>query len=329
MLGGAIMDYGTRPIPFLMNGFIYDDDRTYLILNNGKVDIVANKPEWKEGLAYVKSLYDAKLIDPGAFTNNPDAYSALGNNASAELLGAAAGMHPAIFVSCFGETADKKPYCYDYDAIPPLQGPHAGYSTYLPNMVPGATFVLTNKASKEAQIAAIKMVDWMFTFEGHMFGNFGIKDVNWRDPKPGELANNQAVKPLYFTIRNTPPNNSWGAGAQYFDDVAIRDAWVQSPDIYTDDGYEHRLLLATDLYKGKESKDLFPFWALWPDPAKADATAMQKTNIVDYVNQNALAFVTGAKSLDKDWDAYVKGLDGLDLKGYLDTMQKAYDASKK
>ena len=37
-----------------------------------------------------------------------------------------AGMHPAIFVT----TGDKAPYGADYDAIPPLQGPHAAYSTY-------------------------------------------------------------------------------------------------------------------------------------------------------------------------------------------------------
>ena len=66
-----------------MNGFIYDDDRTYLILNDGKVDTVANKPEWKEGLAYIKSLYDAGLIDPGAFTQNAEAYKKIGDNADA------------------------------------------------------------------------------------------------------------------------------------------------------------------------------------------------------------------------------------------------------
>jgi putative aldouronate transport system substrate-binding protein len=329
VLSGAIMDYGTRPIPFFMNGFIYDDDRTYLILNNGKVETVANKKEWKDGLAYVKSLYDAKLIAQDAFTNNADAYSAFGNDATAEQLGAGAGMHPQIFVQCFGDTADKKPYCYDYDAIPPLQGPGGAFATYLPNSVPGATFVLTNKASKEAQIAAIKIVDYLFTFEGHMTGIFGIKDINWRDPKPGELANNQKVKPLYFTIRNTPPNNSWGAMAQYWDDVAIRDAWVQSPDIYTDDGYEHRLQLATDLYNGKESPNLFPFWRIWPDPTVADEQALLKQNITDYINTNALAFVTGSKSLDKDWDAYVKGLEDLGLARYLEINQKAFDASKK
>lgn len=55
-LSGSIEDYGVRPLSFLMNGFIYSDDCTYPILNDGKVDTVANKPEWKEGLAYIKGL---------------------------------------------------------------------------------------------------------------------------------------------------------------------------------------------------------------------------------------------------------------------------------
>ncbi len=38
------------------------------------------------------------------------------------------------------------------------------------------------------------------------------------------------------------------------------------------------------------------------------------------VNQNALAFITGQKDLDKDWEAYGKGLDDLNLAGYLEAM---------
>lgn len=331
ILGGAIMDYGTRPIPYLMNAFIYDDDRTFLIVNDeGMVDTVANKPEWREGLTYIKSLYDAGVLDESAFTNNADAYSALGNNETAQLLSAAAGMHPHIFVNCFGPE-DTKPYCYDYDPIPPLVGPEgAQFATVIPNTVPGATFVLTNKASEEVQIAAIKILDYMFTFDGHMAGIFGIKDVDWREPLPGELANNQSVEPLYKTIVNDPPtvNNYWGAMAQYLDDVAIRDAWVQSPDIYSDDGYEHRLQLATDLYNGHESPNLYPFWLIWPDPAVADEEALLKQNINDYINSNTLAFVTGSLNLDTDWDAYVEGLNNLGLARYLEITQAAYDAYK-
>ena len=331
VLGGAIMDYGTRPIPYLMDAFIYDDDRTFLILNDeGKVDTVANKPEWKEGLTYIKSLYDAGVLDESAFTNNADAYSALGNNANSEMLSAGAGMHPHIFVNCFG-AEDTTPYCYDYDAIPPLVGPDGTqFASYLPNTVPGATFVLTNKASEEVQIAAIKILDYMFTFDGHMAGIMGIKDINWRDPLPGEQANNQSVEPLYKLFQNDPAtvNNYWGAMAQYLDDVAIRDAQVQSPDIYTQDGYEHRLLLATDLYNGHESPNLFPFWLMWPDPAVADEQALLKQNINNYINSNTLAFVTGSLSLDTDWDSYVQGLNDLGLARYLEINQAAYDAYK-
>ena len=328
-LSGSTEDYGVRPITFLMDGFIYDDDRMHLILNDGKVDTVANKPEWKQGLAYIKSLYDAGLIDPGAFTQNAESYKKIGDNADAEILGAGAGMHPAIFVT----TGDNAPYGADYDAIPPLQGPNSAYSTFLPNTVPGATFVLTNKASKEAQIAAIKLVDYMFTEEGQLRAHFGEEGVDWRRPQEGDVANNKDVKPIFATIPlaqgEEPHNTRWEAAAQYFQPKTFRDGWVQATDIYASNGYERRLQEATDLYAGKQSPDLFPFWTVWPDPATADAVAMQRQNITDYINQNTLQFVTGEKSLDTDWDAYVAGLEQLDLAGYLAAMQAAYDAGAK
>ncbi|HQY93623.1 ABC transporter substrate-binding protein [Caldilinea sp.] len=329
-LSGSIEDYGVRPLPFLMNGFVYNDDRTFLILNDGQVDTVANKAEWKAGLAYAKSLYDAGLIDPGAFTQNAEAYKKIGDNADAQLLGAGAGMHPAIFVTVGPEA----PYGADYDAIPPLTGPNANYATYLYPSVAGATFVLTNKASAEAQVAAVKLLDYMFTQEGQLRAHYGEEGRDWRRPEEGDVALNKSVEPIFFQISlpagETPHNSSWGAMAQYFQPKVFRDGWVQSVDpaeYYNWPGYERRLQDATDLYAGKESPDHFPFWALWPDPATADAAALQRQNITDYINQNALQFVTGAKNLDSDWDSYVAGLDQLDLAGYLATMQAAYDAS--
>lgn len=190
--------------------------------------------------------------------------------------------------------------------------------------------MITNKASPEVQIAAIKMADYLFTFEGAMAGIFGVKDVDWRDPLPGEKANDQAVTPLYFVIPNLPADNhAWGPMAQLYNPVAFRSAQVQSADIYTAAGYEHRLQLATDLYKGSAAPNLFPFWNLWPDPAVADELAPLTQNITDYIETNELAFITGSKSLDTDWDAYVQGLSDLGLARYLEINQAAYDASTK
>ena len=57
-LSGSTEDFGVRIIPYLMNSFVYDDDRNYLTMNGGKVESAAITPEWKEGLTYIKSLYD-------------------------------------------------------------------------------------------------------------------------------------------------------------------------------------------------------------------------------------------------------------------------------
>jgi len=326
-LSGSTENFGVHIIPYLMNGFIYDDDRNYLILNQGKVETVANKPEWKEGLTYIKSLYDEGLIDPGAFTQNVGAFKKIGDNAEAQLLGAGAAMHPSLFVT----TAEGSPYGNDYNPIPPLKGPNAEYASYNYPVDPGATFVLTNKASEQTQITAIKMLDYFYTQEGAMASYLGEEGTSWRKPEEGEVALNDQVQPLYKAIPlpsgEEPRNDSWSALSQYNHHRAYRDAEVQGTDIYANDGYERRLYEATLLMEGKEPKEVFPHWALWVDPSLADETSMMQTNIKDYIDQNALQFITGAKSLDKDWDEYVKGLEGLNMNRYLEIMQSAYDAS--
>ena len=131
VLGGANLPFGTRPVPYLMNGFIYDDDHTYLVVNEGKVATVANQQGWKDGLTYIKSLYDAGVIDPADFTDNADAYSAMGNNATAELYSAGATLHPWQFTNCADNASPA--YCKDYDPLAPLKGPNSAFGTYIPS----------------------------------------------------------------------------------------------------------------------------------------------------------------------------------------------------
>jgi len=326
-LSGSIEDYGVRVIPYLMNGFIYDDDRSFLSLSGGQAKFVADQLAWRDGLRYIKTLYDAGLIDPGAFTQNADSFKKIGTNADAQILGAGAGMHPAIFTDI---ASDK--YGADYDASPPVAGPNGIFATYVYPSVAGATFVLTNKASKEAQIAAIKMLDYMFTAEGSYL-NMGKEGVDWRKPEAGEKALNLDVAAMLTPIEkpqdSNPLNSSWGAMAQYNNTKEVRDSIVASEDVYNMSGYERRLQDATNLMAPYTPKEIFPYWALWFDPAKADEAAMLRTNITDYVQQNSLEFVTGVKDLDKDWDEYVSGFAKLGLPGYVEMMQKAYDGAFK
>ncbi|GLX68816.1 extracellular solute-binding protein [Paenibacillus glycanilyticus] len=327
-LSGSTEEFGVRVLPFLMNGFVYDDDRNYLNMSGGKVESAAIKPEWKQGLAYVKSLYDEGLIDPGAFTQNAEAFKKIGENADAEILGAGAGMHPAIFIDLGGPRSAK------YNPVPPLKGPNGAFGTHDNGGVsPGGKFVITNKASEEQQIALIKLVDYMYTPEGQTNAGSGMKGIDWEDPAPGDKALGEGVKPMVKTIPSKegekPRNAGWSGMGHFYMPKEYRDSWVQGEDIYDSANYERRLYEATKLYEGSEPKELFPFWSIWVDPDQSDEMSMLQTNIRDYIEQNALQFVTGNKDLDKDWDSYVEGLKNLKLDRYLEILQAAYDASAK
>jgi putative aldouronate transport system substrate-binding protein len=319
-------------IAYLMGAFAYDPvganngNRSLLTLNGDKVSTPVNTDAWKEGLKYINSLYKEGLIDQAAFTQNAAAMQAQGNNPKAITLGSVPVLHPYIFVQ--GDSKDGRDR--QYDAVPPLTGPDGKSYTGLnyPSST-GYTFMLTNKASKEAQVAAIKMLDYIFTDEGQEISNMGPLNVGWKKPVAGDVALDKATKPLYNPIQNPPKNIGWGALGQYNNTLAYRNAQVVPADAYSSAGYERRLFDATKLYEGHEDKaQYFPQTSVWPDPSLSGELATLQTNLSSYVNQNQLAFITGSKNIDSGWDAYVKGLDSTGMTRYLQIQQQAYDKYK-
>ncbi|UUZ83872.1 extracellular solute-binding protein [Paenibacillus sp. P26] len=207
-LSGANETYGTHVTAFLMNAFIYNDDSTYLRLNNGKLDVAAMQPEWKEGLKYIASLYKEGLIDQGAFTQNADAYKRLGNRTDVTLLGAGAGMHPAIFIDIGANPLQK-----NYDPVPPLTGPQGVQLATTSQFIDGFNFAITNKATPEKQIALIKLADYLASEEGTTLASMGEKGVNWNDAGPNDIGlDGKPAKyvPIQRPSGEKPLNNRWG-----------------------------------------------------------------------------------------------------------------------
>lgn len=325
-LSGSTEAFGVRVLPYLMNGFVYDDDSTYLMLQGGRVKLSAAAKEWKEGLAYVKSLYDEGLIDPGAFTQNAEAFKGLGENAGAQILGAGTAMHPAIFV----DTGPGNARGDDYGPAPPLQGPHASYASYNPQgITPGAKFVITDKASPEVREALIRIVDYLYTPVGQANAEVGLEGIDWRKPLPGEPALGPDADAAFARIpvkADEPPRNSgWAGMGHFYMPKAYRDSWVADADIYAPGGYERRLYEATKLYEGHEPAELYPSGSVWLDPDIADEVSILQANARNWIDQNVIQFVMGDLDLDKDWDAYVQGLRDLGADRYVAVMQQAYD----
>ncbi|WBQ03203.1 ABC transporter substrate-binding protein [Kribbella sp. CA-293567] len=318
---------------YLMNAFAYNpvggnSNRSLLALDGDKVVTPVNSDAWKEGLKYINSLFKEGLIDKASFTQNAEALKATANNPKAVVVGSSPVLWPGIFVQLGSKDGRDK----QYDSVPPLTGPDGkSYTGYNFPSSTGYTFMLTNKASKEAQVAAIKMLDYIYSDEGRKVSVMGPEGVGWSKPRPGDIALDDKTKVGYYRFGETEKkkNISWDSMAQYNITLDYRNQQAVPADIYSDAGLERRLFQATKAYEPHADKSVwFPLASVWADPALAGELATLQTNLNSYVTQAQLAFITGTKNLDTGWDAYVKGLDSTGMPRYLEIQQQAYDKYK-
>jgi putative aldouronate transport system substrate-binding protein len=117
---------------------------------------------------------------------------------------------------------------------------------------------------------------------------------------------------------------------QYWDSLEYRNSQVVPEDVYSPDGYERRLLDASQQYEpyAPDESMLFPVEKLWPNPDTSAELAELQTNIATYITQAQAEFVTGQRDIDDDatWEAYTADLEGLGLSRYLELQQDLYDA---
>ena len=78
-------------------------------------------------------------------------------------------------------------------------------------------------------------------------------------------------------------------------------------------------------YNGKHPENILPALKYTMEETEECQDAL--TNIPDYVKRALAEFVTGARDIDKEWDAYLSELDNMGLSVWLKDAQAAYDRS--
>ncbi|WP_426322046.1 hypothetical protein [Microbacterium sp. E-13] len=333
-LTGSVYD---SVVPFVMDAFIANNwhggaagQPVSLGLDGDTVQLQPAQDGWRDGLEYLHRLWENGLIDESAFSQDSDALVAKNSGDGPPVTGAYNGNNPWGFIQVGMDDARDA----QYDAIPPLVGAEGQVATYIQPGTPGATFVITKAASKEKQKKLIEILDYMYTTEGQLHGQFGLEGVNWVKPADGDVALDENLEPLYKRVPADPDNKkmantSWGAIAQYNSNATFRNSEVQPLEIYSPDGFERRLFEATKLYDGLRSDASFPYWNVWvPEEDSAELSTLQ-TNVETFISTSAAEFITGSKDIGDDaaWTAYLDGLDGLGAARYIEIWQNAYDAS--
>lgn len=313
----------------IINAFIAADTAQgkYTRIVDGKVEFAADKPEFKEALVLLNKMYAEGLIDPAAFTQNTTQLSQVVSS-DPTLVG-------AFITSGIYQVDMDNAYVYqNYRTIDALTGPNGVcYTPVFPieDMNAKSNFTITDKC-KDPE-AAMRWMDEAVHFDNYMMRVYGLENEGWKYAEPGDK--NVLGGEFKYVFLNTPADEKtsnvsffggpWGSLMEY------RAMWSKAwPDeiMYTDKSvFEARIETETAML-AKHFPETMPDNFFLESGDETSEYGELHTTFRDYVGQSIAQFVTGTKSIEKDWDAYVNDLERYNLPRYLELLQKGYDSTK-
>lgn len=307
--------------PFIMNSFIYDDGMKRMIVDNGKIDVVYNKPEWKEGLLYLNKLHKEGLIETQSFTQDKASLAKIAENPDIAIAGAIPAHSPSTMTIVEGKSGR----WLDYQPIAPLKGPkgikRSFWNPY--EKIRSGNFIMTS-ANKYPE-ATMRWADAMYDFEANLYSNFGVEGSSWEWAKQGDLGRDgQPAKYRLLIPFGRVQNEGW---AQYGVNYRTDKDWYAGQAVLKQPDKEKMYYEITkknyEPYK-PDIKTIVP--PLFFPPTDSQELAELDKTINDYVKTTIARFVTSDLDIEKGWNEYVSTLDKMNLKRYIEIYQKAYDA---
>jgi len=315
----GVNDERGRLADFLINAFIYNDQRDRLIVDNaGRVDVIFNKPEYREALRYVHGLMSEGLILDQLFTINAANHRAIieSNPNSATIGFFCQGLAGAI--------SPNNQLRLEYAAIPPLKGPAGVQYTPFNAPVLIKRYVIT-KDCKNPE-AAFRVGDYMCGEEASIWMRFGAPERDWRLPRPGEksmydhIGMAAVLSPILAW--GSIQNSHWANGGPYMRPVGMLDGQV-APDNPLDN--ERWIAAAVPMYMDKAPPSQNRVDMLQFNYQEMEDIKDMKLAINTYVRESLALFVMGQRNIERDWDAYIRELDRMNLRRYIEITQSGYE----
>jgi putative aldouronate transport system substrate-binding protein len=320
-LAGAAIGPNVNIDSFIMNAFILNNNSTNrLYLNNGKVDVPYNKPEWREGLAYLQKLYAEGLIAPQSFTQDRDQAKQMGENPGINILGAEVVLHNGVFTTNNGPSGR----WLEVTTIPALTGPKGLQITPYSNSIQQGQYIIT-KASKNPE-AAFRLADILYKEEMSLRSTEGRPDVEWKYADKNDVGVNGKPAIWKYTDNKLPAlqNVHWAqtGPSQRTNDLRLGlQNDPKNPESILYNETKNNYLP----YRQKQETVLPPLF--FTNEQAMELADLDKT-INDFVKEMLARFIIGDAKLEKDWEGYLKNLENMKLKRYLEIYQAAYDAKK-
>ena len=314
---------------FLMSSFIYNDSSSYghrrMLLEDGKVVVSYDKPEWREGLRYMKGLYDEGLMASESFTQTKDQLKQMVDGPSQPVVGTVPGGWQGSISQI---SVDDNVRWKNFVTVPPLEGPTGYRSTpYFADM--GLTDRISDlliTTSCDYPELAFRWGDTLYDPDVSMRACWGVEGVNFEllDEDSGIMGVDG--DPAKFRVLEQPKGNvGWNNRHPrylYFADYHSKQA--DNPDrpiesVLYAETHDKYLPYVPD------ADSILPLMAFSPEAA--NEVAELETQLKSYVNEMVARFVIGDADLDADWDDYLDELNNIGLERYVELYQAAVDAN--
>ena len=290
----------------LMGAFDIIED---YFVKDGKVGYFANTDEYRDFLRLMNEWYNKGYI-------SKDFLSLTGTEVAARFDNGTLGMYPDSVDVVYARVknldikATNLPYMRK-EADSKLHS--EGSSTPVD---PGVACVTVITSACKNVEAAVAYLNYAYTYEGGLIANWGIEGLTWNWGEDGLPKFTE-----YFTAN---PNGMTTSNCSY----ALR-CHLSSKYTYADNicGLTDEAQVANrSLWNNDPNVDS----ALRLPPInmtseEITARTEKESEFVVYTNEMMIKFITGAASLDNDWNKYVETVNGMGLIEAIAITQAAYD----
>lgn len=307
----------------LMQSFVYDPgvNTPRLYVEDGTVKASYAEEGWREGLRYIKRLYDEGLVDNELFSLTMEQGKALAADPNGTRVGVVVGVYNGLF-----DTTSED--IFDYEVIEPLEGPTGLRQTALEFVSPSPYFAIS--AYCENPEVAYRWADAMLYDSSKDIANgdytwlnfwYGEQGVGW------DVADEGAVgftgEPAAFKWLFT-----WGdkLNTHWYENFLINmpEGWKPLMQAEVGEGYNMEKVLYEETVEKEApySVDKTLHMPSLEEDVAVEQAAL-KSDLETYVKSMMASFIRGEADLDADWDKYLAELDNIGLQQYLSVYQEA------
>ena len=316
-------DFGVTWFPWLMNSFVYAGDLNYYLVNDGEISAAYVTDEWREGLKFMRSLFEAGFIPMETLTQDSTAYNALLQS-------------KCVFMQ---NQSNPAPYSTDpefatgYKAFAPMIGPEGVQLGTNRISTASVSFVITKNCKNPE--AAFRMGDLLLSQTLSITARFGQQGVNWDYLEDTD-------DPSYYV----PTIEGWDVIFVAYDDPSYWNGGKAQNAAYRQHGpyvrqykismsgkkpeaitpYVRNYAECYVLYQESDwkCKDIVP--KLVYSAEESDLISEKKVALMDYVVSATASFLAGNTDINDDnaWNAFVEECYNIGLETILEVENEVY-----